>query len=69
MADSSKWFETILGSKQFNVPITTLRDRVLSKIDAEWISSGRSPLLSLDDEAKIVNHLKIVATYDRVVSL
>ena len=52
-----------LASKQFNVPITTLRDRVLGKIDAECISSGRPPLLSLDDEAKIVNHLKIVATY------
>jgi len=51
------------GSKQFNVPITTLRDRVLGKIDAECISSGRPPFLSLDDEAKIVNHLKIVATY------
>jgi hypothetical protein len=50
------------GSKQFNVSITTLRDRVLGKIDAECISSGRPPLLSLDDEAKIVNHLKIVAT-------
>jgi hypothetical protein len=35
----------------------------LGKIDAECISSGRPPLLSLDDEAKIVNHLKIVATY------
>jgi hypothetical protein len=45
------------------VPITTLRDRVLGKIDAECISSERPPLLSLDDEAKIVNHLKIVATY------
>jgi hypothetical protein len=45
------------------LPITTLRDRVLGKIDAECISSGRPPLLSLDDEAKIVNHLKIVATY------
>ena len=51
------------ASKECNVPITTIRDRVLDKIDAECISSGRPPLLSLDDEAKIVNHLKLVATY------
>jgi hypothetical protein len=51
------------ASKQFNVPITTLRHRELGNIDTERISSGRPPLLSLDDEAKIVNHLKIVATY------
>jgi hypothetical protein len=40
------------------VPIITLRDRLLGKIEAECISSGRPPLLSLDDEAKIVKHLK-----------
>jgi hypothetical protein len=45
------------------VPITTLRDRLLGKIEAECISSGRPPLLSLDDEAKLVKHLKIIATF------
>ena len=45
------------------MPIITLRHRLLGKIEDECISSGRPPLLSLDDEAKLVKHLKIVATY------
>ena len=44
------------------MPITTIRDRLLGRIEAESISLG-PPLLSLDDEATIVKHLKIIATY------
>ena len=39
----------------------TLRDRVLGKIDIDSSTSGRAPVLSLEEEAKLVNHLQEVA--------
>ena len=35
----------------------------MGKIEAACISSGRPPLLSLDDEAKLVKHIEIIATF------
>ena len=51
------------AAKQFNVPITTLRDRILGNIDPETVKSGRSPLLSSLQEAELVDHLKLMADY------
>ncbi|KAL5006411.1 hypothetical protein ScPMuIL_015217, partial [Solemya velum] len=41
----------------------TLRDRILGKVDPECVTTGRSPLFSLEEEEKIVQHLKSVAQY------
>ena len=51
------------AARQFNVPVTTLRDRILGNIDPETMKSGRSPLLDAFQESNIVNHLKIMAEY------
>ena len=39
----------------------TLSDQVLGKIDIDYNTSGRAPVLSLEEEAKLVNHLQEVA--------
>ncbi|KAJ8297689.1 hypothetical protein KUTeg_024220, partial [Tegillarca granosa] len=45
------------ASRRFGIPEQTLRDRVKGFIDVDSVNSGRSPVLSLDEEAKLVNHL------------
>ncbi|XP_041376339.1 uncharacterized protein LOC121388791 isoform X2 [Gigantopelta aegis] len=55
---------TVKGaSRQFGIPEQTLRDRALGKIDIDCVSSGCLPVLTLDEEAKIVEHLKRMASY------
>ena len=51
------------GSKQFDVPMQTLRDRVLGKVDPECVTTGRAPIFSMVEESHIVEHLKAVAKY------
>ena len=46
------------ASKIFRVPENTLRDRVLGKIDPENVVTGKTPLFTLIEEAKIMNHFK-----------
>lgn len=50
-------------ARQFNVPITTLRDRILGNVDPESVKSGRNPSFSTLEESHIVDHLKIMANY------
>lgn len=49
------------AAREFEVPMQTLRDRVLRKVDIETVANGRTPVLTLDEEAKIVSHLQDVA--------
>ena len=49
------------ASRMYQVPAQTLRDRVLGKIHIDTTTTGRAPVLSLEEEAKLVGHLKEVA--------
>ena len=49
------------AAKSYGVPFQTLRDRVSGEVDPECCSMGKQPLLSLEEEAKLVNHLKEMA--------
>ena len=49
------------AAQRFGVPFQTLRDRVAGTVDPECIQMGRSPVLSLEEEAKLVSHLKEMA--------
>jgi hypothetical protein len=42
------------AAQRFGVPFQTLRDRVAGTVDPECIQMGRSPALSLEEEAKLV---------------
>ncbi|XP_045188616.2 uncharacterized protein LOC123546428 [Mercenaria mercenaria] len=49
------------AARQYGVPQTTLRDRVLGRIDPETTSSGPQALLSQHEEAVFVEHIKAMA--------
>lgn len=49
--------------KQFGVPQQTLRDRVLGKIEPDCVTTGRAPVLSQYEEAKLVDHIESMASY------
>jgi len=51
------------AARQFVMPRQTLRDRTTGKIDADCVTTGRVPVLSMEEEAKLVDHLKIMASY------
>ncbi len=51
------------ASRMYAVPEQTLRDRVNGKINPECVTTGREPVLSMFDEAKLVDHLKTMADY------
>jgi len=51
------------AARQFSVPRQTLRDRTIGKIDDDCVTTGRVPVLSMEEEAKLVGHLKIMASY------
>ena len=45
------------AAKQYGVPESTLRDRVLGKFGLDQTKSGPKPLLSMDQESKLVKHV------------
>ena len=49
------------AAKSFGVPYQTLRDRVSGDVDPECCTMGGQPVLSLDEESKLVYHLKEMA--------
>lgn len=49
------------AARQYAVPQTTLRDRIMGRIDPETLSSGPSPLFTQEEEAMFVEHLKGMA--------
>ncbi|VDI72323.1 Hypothetical predicted protein [Mytilus galloprovincialis] len=48
---------------QFNVPRQTIRDRITGKISPDCLTTGRAPAFSLEEEARIVEHVKSMASY------
>ncbi|XP_052097897.1 uncharacterized protein LOC127732747 [Mytilus californianus] len=48
---------------QFNVPMKTLRDRITGKISPDCVTTGRAPVFSLEEETRIVEHVKSMASY------
>ena len=51
------------AAKMYGVPEQTLRDRIKGKINLECVTTGREPVLSMLEEAQIVQHLKIMAQF------
>ncbi|XP_061174843.1 uncharacterized protein LOC133183985 [Saccostrea echinata] len=50
------------AARVYCVPETTLRQRALGRVDPEKLTSGVSPVLSLEEEAAFVDHLKVMAS-------
>ncbi|CAC5406516.1 unnamed protein product [Mytilus coruscus] len=48
---------------QFNVPRQTQRNRINGKISPDCVTTGRAPVFSLEEEARIVEHVKSMASY------
>ncbi|XP_041366783.1 uncharacterized protein LOC121381522 [Gigantopelta aegis] len=53
----------LTAAKRYSIPQTTLRDRVDGRIHIDCTVMGRTPILTLDEEAKLVQHLQDVAKY------
>jgi hypothetical protein len=51
------------ASVVYNVPLTTLRDRVDGMISIYTAKSGPASLLSQEEEAKLGSHIKEMAEY------
>jgi hypothetical protein len=49
------------ASKIYGVPLTTLRDRVDSRVSVDSVKNGPAPLLSLSEEQLLVEHVKGLA--------
>jgi transposase len=49
------------AAQRFGVPYQTLRDRMAGTVDPECKQMGRSPVLSLKEEAKLASHLNEMA--------
>ena len=56
------------AARQYGVPQTTLRDRVLGRIDPETTSSGPLALLSQHEQAVFVEHIKSMSQLGYVYS-
>ncbi|XP_056023023.1 uncharacterized protein LOC125660656 [Ostrea edulis] len=49
------------AAKRFQVPLTTLRDRVDGRISIECVSSGPPPLFTQEQESYMVEHVKTMS--------
>ncbi|XP_052088188.1 uncharacterized protein LOC127725302 [Mytilus californianus] len=49
------------ASKSYGVPFQTLRDRVTGNVDPECCTMGSAPFFTLDEESRLVIHLKEMA--------
>ena len=49
---------------QFNIPRQTLCDRLTGKVDPECVTTGPAPIFSLEEEEKIVQHVKTMTSYE-----
>lgn len=47
----------------FQIPKTTLLDRVSGRVDPETVKSGPDPVLSIEQEAMLSGHIKKLALY------
>ena len=50
------------AAQQYSVPETTLRQRVLGRVDPERDASGRFPVFLQEEESQLVEHLKAMAS-------
>ena len=62
MAVKDDGFAVTKAAIQYRVPEQTLRDRVLGKVTVDCVSSGTSPVLTTEEEAKVVHHLRNMAS-------
>lgn len=49
------------AAKLFSVPETSLRRRVNGTVGIDCVRSGPDPLFSIEQEAKLVDHVKLLA--------
>lgn len=49
------------ASRIFGVPRQTLRDRVKNVVSIDCVTTGRTPVFTLEEEGYIVNHIKSMA--------
>lgn len=49
------------AARIYNVPEQTLRDRINGRIDFETTRSGPSPIFSVEEEVRLVDHIKEIA--------
>ena len=48
-------------ARQYGVPLQTLRNMITGKISIDVVKSGKPPVFSLEEGARLVNHLKEMA--------
>ena len=51
------------SAKRYGVPVKTLRDRVTGKVSLDVTSAGHPPLFDVEEEAKLVEHIKLMAKF------
>ena len=49
------------AAKRYQVPLTTLRDRVDGRVNIDCVSSGPPPLFTQEQESYIVEHIKTMS--------
>ena len=49
-------------AREYGIPEATLRNRTTGFVDSEAVRSGPSPMFSQEEEARIANHLKFMAS-------
>lgn len=52
------------ASIQYGVPVQTLPDRILGKVDPEVVKPGPQPLFTQEEEAIFVEHVKTMAALE-----
>lgn len=58
-----KWYAISQSCSRDFVPKTTLRDRLLGKVDPECVTSGKAPVSNMEEKARLAEHLKVMASY------
>ena len=49
------------AAKRYDVPITTLKDRVRGRIDVETVKPGPAPLFTQEQECALANYLRTMS--------
>ena len=52
------------AARQYGVPVNSLQDRTSGKLSIDVVKSGRAPVYSMEEEAKIVEQLKEMTQLD-----
>ncbi|XP_071095056.1 uncharacterized protein [Haliotis cracherodii] len=51
------------ASEKFCVPFSTLHDWISGKVSVDCVTTGREPLLSLEEEKLLVDHIDVMANF------